>query len=120
MPHSTPLTLIAQTRAASSGVTSVIGPTSAIPALLTMMSKPSSAAAAWSTAANTCSRSLTSATNVVAFEPSSADLVGYGVDAVGPDVDEGDVGAVAGQPQRYTAADAPAAAGDHGDLAGQW
>src|SRR5689334_49674 len=63
---------MAQSFFSSSGVTSTSGPTSAMPALLTMMSRPPSALAVWSTAANTWSRSLTSATNVVALEPISA------------------------------------------------
>ena len=51
MPQSTPSTLTAQIFATSSGVTSAIGFTWAMPALLIITSNPSSADSACSTAA---------------------------------------------------------------------
>ena len=50
------------------------------------------------------------------LRPYFGDLVGDGVDAVGPHVDECDVRTVAGQPQGDAAADPAAPAGDECDL----
>ena len=50
------------------------------------------------------------------FRTDFGDLFGDGVDAVRPHVDQGDVRAVAGQPQGDAAADSASASGDQGDL----
>ena len=54
------------------------------------------------------------------FRADLGDLVGYGIDAVGSDVDQRDIGSVARQPQRDAAPDTAATAGDERNLAGQW
>ena len=97
-------------------MTSAIGPTRAIPALLTMMSK----AAQRRRGVVDRGEHLIAVADICdecrCFAADFGDLVGDGVDAVRVDVDQCDVGAVAGQPQRDTAADTAPAAGDQGDF----
>ena len=108
MQYTTPNTLTSNTRCRSSGVSSRIVFTWAMPALATITSTLPSSAAVRSTMANTAARSVDVRGHGQRTAARLGDLGGDGLGGRLVDVVDGDGVPVAGQAQRDPAADPPA------------